>query len=214
MLKLAFTRLSILLLIKFIGHGLPCSAAEEPTNSVDAAVIKEHIRAASRFSNQKKYEKAKKEYDFLIGNNPKDVELYISRGYVELSLKQFDAAIADAERVSALSKFRGHLYSAAKLHAKAAEGLNDSDAAIKQYLLASQRFSGNPDDQVELGKLYLQRKSYDEALVCLTKARDKYLLSKDNERVRKLAEDCQKLISRAQAKIAERQRIFKGKKVD
>jgi tetratricopeptide (TPR) repeat protein len=200
---------TLLLLLMLCQHGF----AQE-SQLVDSETIKQHIRAANRFNTEKKYEQAKKEYDFLIASSPKDVEFYISRGYVELSLKQYAAAIADAKRVSALSKFNGHLYSAARLHAKAAAGLNNTNEAIKQYLLASERFSGNADDQFELGKLYLREKRYDEALVCLQKASDKYSLASENERVKKLADESNQLITQTKSKISEMQRKSKSKKVD
>jgi tetratricopeptide (TPR) repeat protein len=213
MSAIKFRLFGVLLLATVVHTQVVC--AEDSILPKDASVMRQqHIRLANRYSSEKKYREALREYNLLIASDPTNPELYISRGYAALNLKDYQSALADAKRVSQISKFNGHLYSSAKLQAKAAAGMNNKEEAIKQYLIASEKFQGNADDQFELGKLFISQNRNDEALLCLQKSLEQFLLAKENPQSQKSAAEAKKLIEQAQRKISVRARNSKKTKVD
>ena len=169
-------------------------AADDKAQEGPLDVKIDHIKLANKYRSEEKWELARNEYSEIIKADPKVPRHYISRGFIELELKDFTAAIADANKVNAITNFNGYLGLASFLRARAYLGLKNMNESIKQYLDATARMPGHADAQFELGKLFYRQKRYDEALVCLNKANEKFARSKTDKRLIGLAGESKKMI--------------------
>lgn len=133
-----------------------------------------HYYQAEKYREEKKFDKAKAEYSILIESTPGNIGYRISRGQIELQLKDYNAAIADAEKIMALSDAPYMRFLASEIRAKAYAGLDRSSEAIEEYKLALKINPTEPDAQLHLGKLLFQAKRYDEAIAPLQIARSQF----------------------------------------
>lgn len=165
--------------------------ADEAWNAMQeqAKIRHERLELARRYRQDNKYREAKQQYELCIKEDPIDPTLYIQKGYMELELKDYASAAADAERVFGVTSFNGHLRQAELLLAKAKVGMKQIDEAIKHYRNACNRLPEDPETNFELGKLLVQNKQYDEALEHLKDAQKSLKRPHTNPRLlRKLPE--------------------------
>ena len=194
--------LSLIILSNFQN---PCFGDNPPINLEELANAKGvHYARAVKYLQEKKYNLAKNEYSAIIKDEPNNARHYISRGSMELTLKEFAAAAADAERAANLTKFNGYLYSASLLHARASAGMNKPEEAIKWYREANERMPDRSQILLELGKLLYQTKQNDEkrneeAIACLSRARTLLQEGKVTQEKTKLAKEAEQIIEKLQS---------------
>ncbi len=154
----------------------------------------DHIDLANKYKEEQKWELARNEYNEIIKADPKAFRHYISRGFIEIQLKNYKAALANAEQASALTTFNGNVGLISLLRARAYAALKNNNDSIKQYLDATARLPNNYEAQFELGKLFYQMKRFDEAYVCLSKAYEKFSSVKKNQRLIEYGVEAQKML--------------------
>lgn len=165
-----------------------------------------HFYLAQKYSDEKKYDKAKTEYSILIAADPTNVIYLISRGQVEISLKDFNGALADGEKILTLTTDPFKRYLASELKAQAYAGLNRTSDAIAEYTEALKNNSTRPEAQYDLGKLLYKSKRYDESLTRL-----KLALSQFERMPKNRANDRVKETSQLISKIEKIQSKSKSK---
>lgn len=133
-----------------------------------------HYYLAQKYIQEKNYEKARDEFTILIKDAPNDPQYRISRGQVEIRMKDFKGALADAEKVPSLTQNQFLHYLATEVKARALAGLNKTSDAISEFTQALKSQPDQPEAQLDLAKLLFKSKQYDESLARLKLAKSLY----------------------------------------
>ncbi|MBX9573526.1 MAG: tetratricopeptide repeat protein [Candidatus Obscuribacterales bacterium] len=189
----------------------PSPVSSQPT---DKAAKIDHLALATKYREEQKWQQARNEYNEIIQTDPNVWRHYISRGFIELHLKNYVAALDNAQHASALTNFNGAMGLIALLRARAYEGMHKTDESIKQYLEATQRMPNNMEAQFELGKIFYRQKKYDEAYICLSKAHAQFVDVKKDKRIIQLARESETMLENIREKLSSAKKKNKRKKSD
>jgi tetratricopeptide (TPR) repeat protein len=102
-----------------------------------------------------------------IEKDPKNVALISQRSKLYLEIKQFEKALADAEKAISLDNSNGEFYF---LKAKAQRGLNRLEAALNSAKTAETKNFASPELFILEGEIFLIIKQYQKAIDYLNQA--------------------------------------------
>jgi tetratricopeptide (TPR) repeat protein len=102
-----------------------------------------------------------------LKKNPNDPELYIKRSRIYIGLKEFNAALGDANRVMALDSSKAEHYLAL---ADVYFASNKTRQAKDILERTAKKFPDNTDALLKLGELYYFVKQYDNAMTFINSA--------------------------------------------